>query len=119
MLIRQNAPGKPITYIDLGWARGRSSTHPFQSMGGPITDTAKPFKPDRRLNETIDAEKKNGLRVHGERRKYARCGFIMPLASEPCARRVGHVVDGIGRGHKTHGAMERDNARRRARDFGA
>lgn len=103
-LIRVVRPGYPVDpdlFIDLGAARGRVSLATSGILGGPI-EYLTPIRP------TMEAQTLKRL----IERDYPRCGQMLRTGT-PCVRRPGHADT-----HRTAEAVARDNARRRARDFG-
>jgi hypothetical protein len=95
----------PKHFIDLGYARGRLSDGKG-SLGGPI-DGAPWTAPRQRSREELEQRAAARLRIS---RETQRCGELMRFAGVACGRRLGHALE-----HKTPEAVERDNARRRAR----
>ena len=103
--LRLNYPGQPVVLVELGPARGRV-TGP-QISGGSVWDAIPAIKGRTTFGKVTDHKPQPKSLV------WDRCGRIM-RTGDACHRRQGHSVGYC----KSADAVERDNARRRARDFG-
>ena len=104
--LRLNYPGQPVRFVDLGPCPANLSSQGFVIRGGPI-DARAP-------RPATNAQLKAAANRARPPQEWLRCGRVM-RTGEMCGRRQGHSVGYC----KSVDAVERDNGRRRTRDFGA
>lgn len=117
-VLRISAPGKPTQFVilDDGASPRIDAARSTSSRFTPLTDVRPPFSGmtgvEIRPSSIAGAHKRKAMTV------VPRCGHpVMGLGRKPtgeaCYRRPGH-----GEGCRSKAAVERDNARRRAREYG-
>jgi len=112
VILRINPPGEPVRFVELGPARGRLTANGGRSMGGPLEHQPSPWTKNAQLQRVRDQAERE--RRAASYQPLPRCAAFMPKAGQSCARRLGHTDC-----HKSAGAVQRDNARRRQPEFAA
>jgi len=107
--LRINLPGQPIRYIELGPARARMSSSPYTSMGGQIELVRpRPSHEKRAFRIVVEHQAKAIVaEMEEEIRRNKRCGYLMPVIQERCARRPHDSRD-----HRSAVSVANDRLRR-------